>query len=236
MSEILRPLVLGKRPRYREGAYEAVKEAILSGEFESGRQLMEEQIAAALEISRTPVREALAILEHEGLIEPRGGRGLHVRKLTREEWVEMYVASEAIEPYLSRQAAARATVAQMEEIGSAITRGVASASRNDVAGFLRSGRDFHRLVGEAVGNAPLTAFVVNNEERADLYLVTSGRGPNRTSMNASNEEHQAILEAIRQRDPEAAARLAIYHTQSLRQRFGPLFDSEDDKLEPQASA
>jgi DNA-binding GntR family transcriptional regulator len=236
MSEILRPLVAARGPRYREAAYEAIKEAILSGGFEPGRPVMEEKIAAALQISRTPVREALAILEHEELIGPRGGRGLHVRELTREEYVEMYVANEAVEPYLARQAAARASEERLAEIEAAIVRGRESAERHDVAGFLRSGRDFHRLVGEAAGNAPLTHFIGRNEERADLYLLGSGTGPDRQSMDASNREHGDILAAIRRRDPDAAARLTIYHSQSLRKRFAPLFASEEEALEAPAGA
>lgn len=236
MRDLFEPLELGRAPRYREAAYTAIKEIILSGRLPPGQALMEQHIAAALEISRTPVREALAVLEHEGLIGPRGGRGLHVRHLTREDYVEMFVANEAVEPYMARQAAARATGTQVDDIEEAIARGEWSVTNDDVAGFLRSGRDFHRSVGEAAGNVPLTAFVVRNEERTDLYLLSSGRGPNRKSMVSSNEEHRAILGAIRERDPEAAARLAIYHSQSLRRRFAPLFDSDADNEEVQDSA
>jgi DNA-binding GntR family transcriptional regulator len=79
-------------------------------------------------------------------------------------------------------------------------------------------------VGEASGNAPLTQFVIHNEERADMHLVGSRVPIDPASMRASNREHGAILDAIEQRDPEAAARLVIYHAQSLRERFAGLFE------------
>src|SRR3954451_6001522 len=63
---LLQPVAVSKVPRYREAAYIAIKEAILAGQLGPNQPLTEEQIAASLNISRTPVREALAILEHEG--------------------------------------------------------------------------------------------------------------------------------------------------------------------------
>lgn len=226
---LLQPVALPKTPRYREVAYLAIKEAILDGRLEPEQPLVEEKLASSLNISRTPVREALALLEHERLIGTRGGKRLHVRIITRNEFVEMFVANETVEPYLARRAALRATDQQLEEIKMAIERGQESATRADIAGFLRSGRDFHRLVGIASGNTPLTQFVVRNEERTDLYLLSYGKVVNQFMMQASNREHEAIFEAISRRDPEAAARLVIYHTQSLRERFSELFN--DDQTE-----
>ena len=69
-----------RTPRFREAAYTAIKEAILAGEIEADEPLIEERLAGPLGISRTPVREALAILEHEGLLAPRGGRGLFIAR------------------------------------------------------------------------------------------------------------------------------------------------------------
>jgi DNA-binding GntR family transcriptional regulator len=223
---LLQPVVIPKIPRYREIAYTAIKEAILAGQLEPEQPLVEEKLATLLNISRTPVREALAILEHERLIGPRGGRGLYVRKMTRQEFIEIFTANETIEPYLARRAALLATETQLNDIAAAIKLGLVSAKRADLAGFLRSGRNFHRLVGEASNNTPLTQFVLRNEERTDLYLLSYGKVVNSASMQASNSEHQAIFEAIVQRDPEAAARLVIYHSQSFRERFSELFNDQ----------
>lgn len=216
-------LTIPKSPRYREAAYQAIKDAILNGHFAPGEPLIEEQIASTLKISRTPVREALALLEHEELIAPRGGRGLYVRQLSREEFIAMFVANEAVEPYLARQAALRATDEQQREMLAAVERGVEAAETNSTPGALRSGRDFHRLVGEAAGNQPLAQFVARNEERTDLYLISYGKMVSVAAMEASNKEHRAILNAISARDPEGAARLTIYHSQSFRHRFEEYF-------------
>jgi DNA-binding GntR family transcriptional regulator len=219
----LRPVRTQRTPRFREAAYAAIKEAILSGLFDPGEPLIEEQIAESLAVSRTPVREALALLEHEMLIAPRNGRGLYVRELTHDEFVSMFVANEIVEPQLARFAALRAPPAQLEAMRDAIERGNQSALTEDTIGFLRSGRDFHRSVGEASGNGPLTEFVARNEERTDLYLLSYNKVIDRSGMDASNREHRAIYDAIVARDPEAAARLSIYHSQSLRERLATVF-------------
>jgi DNA-binding GntR family transcriptional regulator len=221
---MLQPVVVAKSPRYREAAYEAIKEAILSGKLPATDALTEEGLAAQLKISRTPVREALALLEHEQLIAPKG-RGLFVKQITRDEFIEMFVANEQIEPYLARRAALAATEQQLATLHEAIAQARASACEGqvDFARFLRASRNFHRTVGEAAGNSVLTNLVVRNEERADMYLLNAGKQPNVVSMCASNDEHAAILEAIEHGDPDTAARLVIYHAQSLRLRFGTLF-------------
>ena len=224
----LQPITIAKAPRYREAAYNAIKEAILSGRFAPEQPLIEEQLAAELNISRTPVREALAILEHEGLIGPRGGRGLFVRTLTRAEFIEMFVANEVVEPYLARRAALLATEAQLQAMSETLQGGRQAAEATDEAGFLRASRDFHGLVGEASGNATLAQFVLHNEEHTDMYLLNYGKVVDVASMRASVREHEAIYNAVAQRDPEAAARVVIYHAHSLRERFAVLFNGSDE--------
>ncbi len=219
-----------KAPRYRETIYAAVKEAILSGQLIPNQPLIEEQLAATLNVSRTPVREALALLEHEGFIGPRNGRGLFVQAVTPKEFIEMFIANEAVEPYLARRAAMLATPHQLAAIEQALYLARESSLQQDTAGFLRASRDFHRLVGEAAGNRPLAEFVVQNEERTDMYLINYGKVVKQERMAASINEHRAILGALQDRDPEAAERLVIYHAQSLRERFTELFneDMQDD--------
>jgi DNA-binding GntR family transcriptional regulator len=219
----LQPVALGRAPRFREAAYKAIKEAILQGRFGPERPLVEEQIATMLTISRTPVREALAILEHEGLIGARNGRGLYVSAMSRGEFVAMFVANETVEPTLARRAALLATPEQLVAARAALATAEQAGQQSDTITFLRASRDFHRLVGEASGNAPLTEFVVRNEERTDMHLVSTGTALDAAQMHASTREHTLILAAIAARDPEAAARLVIYHAQSLRDRFAGLF-------------
>ncbi len=226
MYRPLEPLVSQRGPGYREAAYLAIKEAILSSAFEYDQPLIEENIATQLHVSRTPVREALAILQHEGLIAARSGRGYHVRRLTQNEFVAMFVANEAVEPYLVRQAALIAASEQLQAMQDAITHGKQCAECGDLAGLLRSGRDFHRAIGLAANNIPLTQFVVQNEERTDLYLLSYQQWLETSDLSPSNQEHERIFQAIAHHNPEDAARLVVYHSQSVRERLSPFFDED----------
>ncbi len=230
MNRSLKPLQVQRAPGYREAAYNAIKEAILSGDLGYGQSLIEEDIATKLQVSRTPVREALAILQHEGLIAPRSGRGFYVRPLTHQEFVDMFVANEAVEPYLVRRAALMATEAQLHAMEEAITDGKRAADNGDFPGILRSGRDFHRAVGLASCNEPLTRFILGNEERTDLYLLSCEKVLNMSRMSPSNQEHEMIFHAIAQRDPEDAARLVAYHSQSVRGRLSSIFNDESQSM------
>lgn len=230
----LHPVRAPKTPRLREVAYDAIKEAILDGRLASGQPLQEESIAELLQISRTPVREALALLEHEALISPRAGKGLWVRRLSRHEFVDMFVANETVEPYLARLASMRVTSDHAEAMRAVVEDCRVHARLPDVAGFLRDGRRFHQVVGEASGNPVLTRFVVQNEERTDIYLLGNAGSVEVDAWEPSVREHEAIMEAIVRREPEEAARLVIYHSQSVRHRLAPLF-TEDAPGEEEAS-
>ncbi|HVL23883.1 MAG TPA: GntR family transcriptional regulator [Thermomicrobiales bacterium] len=227
MNDVFNVVTLQRSPRYREVAFSAIKEAILEGKIAAGEPLVEVRIAGALGMSRTPVREALALLEHEGLIEHQPGTGLVIRELSREEFKDMFVANELVEPQLVRRAAVYATQQHLGELQGAIDLGKHAAIDGDILASLRSGREFHRWVGIAAGNPPLARFVLRNEEQTDLFLLSLGNHPILTAeeLAISNHEHQDILDALRRRDPEDASRLVIYHAQSLRRRHAHLFRS-----------
>lgn len=226
---MLEPIVahdFDRAPTFRGAAYQAIKQAILAGRIEPGQPLVEERLAAMLQISRTPVREALAILEHEGLIAPIYRRGLFVCELRRDDVIELFSANEAIEPALARRAAFYATAEQLAELDATIRAGEACVEQHAIAGFLQSGREFHAGIGLAAGNPTLARFVERNEERVDLFLMHYRKAVDTEMMAASNREHRAIYDAIVARDPDAAARLAVYHAQSIRERFAVLADAD----------
>jgi DNA-binding GntR family transcriptional regulator len=129
--------------------------------------------ATPLNVSRTPVREALIMLEHEQIIGARHGRGLYVCPVSRHTFEEMFEANEAVEPYLVRRAALLANEGQLAEIGDTLSRTAACIANEDTVGTLGASRDFQRLVSQASGNLRLAAFVLNNEERADTRPTRS---------------------------------------------------------------
>lgn len=156
-------------------------------------------------------------------IASRAGRGLWVAVLSQAELLDLFVANEAIEPYLARIAAARATATHIEAMSRAVRDNEWDAEQGDLTSFLAHGRHFHRAIGEATGNPILTRFVVQNEERADMYLVSNVEPFEFDAWWPSVHEHEAILKTIVRREPEEAARLITYHSQSVRHRLQRVF-------------
>lgn len=208
--------------RLREATYSAIKSLILSGVFKQETPLAEERLAEMLAISRTPVREALAILEHEHLIEALPYKGLFVAAISVKEFLEMYETLEQIEPELARRAAQNATPADLAAMEQALVAAEA-AIPHDIPSHLKACHEFQRLLGECAGNAHMAAMLLRIEERSDLYLVSSYPTLPAEKMRAAVADRRTIMEAVRRRDSEAAADASRTHARAIRQRWADLY-------------
>lgn len=208
--------------RSREIAYEAVKNAILSGIFEPRDRLIEERIGEALDLSRTPVREALAILEHEGLIEAVPYKGLRVKPVTVGEFLSMYEALGVIEAAIARAAIPNVTatdIAAMRELLDEAER----RADDDPPGHLAACRAFQQRLGECAASPFLTRMLVGIEERSDMYLIHSQQALPRENMLAAVADRRAILAAVQQGDADAAAQAAHAHADRIRVRWRAMY-------------
>lgn len=210
--------------RLREVAYHAIKDAILNGTVGPDAPLVEERLALILQISRTPVREALAILEHEGLIESLPYKGMFVREVTLEEFLLMYQTVEVIEPALARLAAERVQDRDIAELGNLLSAAERRAP-DDVVGFLAACREFQRHVGRCAENPYLTSMLLSIEEHSDLYLlhVNAQQPLDPDKMRAAIRDRRTILDALAERNPEGAARMAQDHAEAVRARWRDIY-------------
>ena len=124
----------------------ALREAITSGRLPADARIKQEQIAAELGVSRTPVREALHLLEQEGLVRLVPRRGALVQGFTAADVRELYELRELLEPAAAALATARASAAERE----AVTRLAALTERR--RGGFEANRDFHRALCAPCGN------------------------------------------------------------------------------------
>lgn len=217
-------LVTGDRTRMRsrEVAYEAVKAAILAGTLEPRERLIEERLGAALQLSRTPIREALAILEHDGIIEAVPYKGLMVRSITVQEFLSMYEALGHIEAAVARAAVQNITAAEIERLTA--TLDVAeSLIPHDVPGHLAACRDFQRQLCACSENPFLTKLLLSIEERSDMYLIHSRQELPAEKMRASVSDRRRILNAVRAGDADAAARASHDHARAIRERWRNMY-------------
>jgi DNA-binding GntR family transcriptional regulator len=206
----LRP-VAGPLPRRRlvDDATQALRDAILNGRLPAGARLRQTDLAAQLQISRTPIREALGRLRQEGLIGLTAGGGVRVTLLELDEAVELYDLREVLDGLAARLAARRGPAASLARLERALGRMARCLERQDPNEWFPAHLAFHDEIFRAGGNGRLRALsaVVRLSIRHfhPLLLKTPHR------LEAAYREHRAIYEAIAAHDAAAAERLARAH-------------------------
>ena len=197
-------------------AYEAVMDAIRRGDFVPGARLREEDVGARLNLSRTPVREALRRLEAEGIVEHRPRAGAVVRQLSHAEVVELYEMRVVLERTAAEMAATHGTEAEFDTLAD-LNRQIA-AERSNPSRAAAINQDFHRGLYLACRNRFLldAARGLNNA----LLLLGPTTFTDADRIDVVVRQHGAIIEALDARDPEAAGAAAEAHLQtSLRHRL-----------------
>ncbi len=228
-------------PKAAEVLATQIKNEIISGKYPEGAMLPPEtEMATQLNVSRPTVREALRLLESEGLISirpgPRGGPRVErpssntvTRSLTtlfqyeRVSLAELLEARRAIEPACARVAATRAT----EDDIAALRRSI-QAMRADLendAVFWTENANFHVALAEAGGNTVLNTLMVALREL--IYDFTAGMHIAPEERLETVAEHTAIMEAIAANDPDAAARVAETHLASFEARLKEVWHDLD---------
>ena len=202
-----------------EAAYHAVMEAIRRGDYVPGARLREEEVGARLDLSRTPVREALRRLEAEGIVEHRPRAGAVVRQLNHAELVELYEMRVVLERTAAELAARHGTAAEFDTLA-ALNRQIAE-ERSNPAQAAAINQAFHRGLYLASRNRFLldAARGLNNA----LLLLGPTTFTDVARVDTVVAQHAAILEALFAGDPVAAGEAAEAHLQtSLRVRLKAL--------------
>lgn len=192
-----------------QNTYQAILTAIREGIYRPGTALREEEVAARLGVSRTPVREALGRLQEKGLLEAAPGRGVAVAVLSMPQIFELYAIREALEGIVARYAAHHATEAEIANL-ERINREFSEAA-GDARKAARLNREFHARLYEAARNRYLRQVVEDLQENIALLPDTTFTVEGRTATAA--REHNAIIMAMRKRDGEGASALAAEHIQ-----------------------
>jgi DNA-binding GntR family transcriptional regulator len=199
----------------RVAAY--LREAILGGELRPGMRIRQEEVAERLGASRLPVREALRMLEAEGLTEHEPHKGARVPRLSQHEVDVVYQMRERLEPLALVESLPHLGTAeheQLEEVQSRIE------ANDDLEKFLDLDREFHMLTYSGCGIDPLTSMVTrlwNSTQHHRRTYVALG-GPNR--MWVVNAEHRLILDAVLRRDAVDAERFLAGHIRRTRIELG----------------
>jgi DNA-binding GntR family transcriptional regulator len=208
-------------------AYREMSRAIITGRIESGTRLSVPELARQLDISRSPVREAVQRLIYEGLAENRGRRGAVVASIDPRDFLSLLEVRQLLEGFAARKAA----VDPSDEDVSAL-RGVVEAHRRQIEkGELEEithvefDQAFHSALRDMAANEDLTAILGRMQGRAHLSFATLWREPFRPEH--ALQEHEAILAAVAAGDPDAAEAAACAHIDAVRQRYADGLDKTD---------
>jgi DNA-binding GntR family transcriptional regulator len=186
--------------------YEALRAAILGGDLQAGERLVETQLADWLQVSRTPLREALRQLQQEGLVTADGSSGLRVTTLTPTEAIELYDCRIALEGLAAAGACTHATPEQLNQIETYVLEAEAAGRQTPQSvtcqQLLELDYQFHRLIAESSGNCRLVSLLDTLfNAMALLRIQTLKRNPKVLDIQ---REHRQIYEAIVTRDPAVA--------------------------------
>ena len=183
-------------------ATELIREAIIDGRLEPGRRLKEEELARELGISRTPVREALLMLQAEGLVVATPNRGAMVLVHTPEDLDDLYQLRALLEGYAARRAAMRISEDQVEELRSSCRRFELLSPEEDLRGLVRENLFFHNAILEIAGSARLAAMVRKVIELPLVYKSYIWYSPDQKRISVHH--HTQIVKALATRDADRA--------------------------------
>ena len=201
---------------------EAIRSAILRGEIRPGQPIPENTLAQRLGVSRSPVREALARLEREGLVVSRLGRRTTVRTFSRREIEELYTIRAALDGIAARWAASNPTpesLATLAERAARLREAIGDAAASPSPETIPADVGFHRAVAAASGSEELRKIVDGLSYQVHLIMVGGFATLTPRRAEEMHAEHEALLAAIRRRDADAAERIAREHAVGAQRRL-----------------
>jgi DNA-binding GntR family transcriptional regulator len=198
-----------KKKLLREHVYVSIKGAIIGGEFEPGRRLIEEKLAEDMKTSRTPVREAIQKLEKEGLIYrlPRGG--FAVKGVTEEEVEEVFGLRGILEGYAGFLATARMDDAELRSLEEIIALEEACLQDMNVEEFIRLDGEFHDVVYKAAKNNRLYNLLHDLRDYIYRYRVIIMRYQRKPQLAV--QDHKEMVASIRSRNAKQVEKLVRKH-------------------------
>ena len=194
-----------------------VERLILTGALAPGERINEQHLAARLQVSRGPVREALRGLEKARLVEARVNRGVYVSEISVEQALEISEMRGLITGYACARLAAASTAEQRAHLATLIDDMTAAIEAGDAKAYYDHNLAFHDALMDYAGNA--RAKEIYDALVKETHLTRRKSLFSARAMAESNAEHRIILDAIRKGDPAAARGAGEAHIVGGKRRF-----------------
>jgi phosphonate utilization transcriptional regulator len=195
-----------------------IERRIVAGELSPGAKLNEAELAAAMGVSRGPLREAFRALGQAGLVRTEKNRGVFVRQVSLAEANEIFEVRAALEREIGSLAAKRATREQVERLRAIVKRMQAAGRKRDPDAYFPLNIEFHEVLAEAAGNRALATHYRRVVNELNLYR-RQALHRNVDVIPVSTEEHAAIVDAVASGDAARAEQLLYDHVIESRARL-----------------
>jgi DNA-binding GntR family transcriptional regulator len=200
---------------------ESLREAILAGHFDPGERVDQDLVAQEYDVSRTPVREAIRILESEGFIEVRPHRGAFIATVSPREIREIYEIRGLLEAEIVRQVTPVITAETLHELARVLDEGIRQYDAGEHARHYDADVAFHRTLTALVENPLFVVLLEGLNNRVQRVRRFAQLRPGYHLLQ-SFDEHRQILEAMQVRDAERAAQAMRDHCQHSATRIAQM--------------
>lgn len=214
-----------KKISYESIAYRELRNAILTGIFPPGYQVVEEFISSQLSMSRSPVRSAIKRLETEGFLEKRSNKRIYVALPELDKVLDILYIREALDGMCSRLAAQNRTDADISKLNDIMERSSVAAESGDVYAQHEIATIVHYAVFKASQRPLLAKLAINYENQISLFTYDSFKQDDMRILSA-HQEHCAICRAVIAGDPDTAEAEARRHIRILRERMTILHENK----------
>lgn len=196
--------------------YATLKREILTCQIPPGAHLFEGQLAERLHVSKTPIRDALGMLVHEGFVEVQPRQGYRVTDITLADVQEVYQLRMLLEPAAAELAAERASADQLRRLKELAEESYVHGEMRTYEEFVVKNREFHVLLAEASGNGRLASMLRNLlEEMQRLFLFGLDL---RDSAEEQIAEHRELVDALLKGNHHLARDIATHQIETSRKR------------------
>ena len=226
--------VQGIRPPQRRGLTEqvadSIRQAIFSGSFELGDHLNEADIADRLQVSRGPVREALAQLRQEGIVTMKWHRGAYIMQLSPADVRELSSLRSVLEVFAIREAASAATASDLGLMSGVLTSMAKAVDEQSDFDMIQLDVQFHDKLYGAAHHERLWNAWTSIRSQVLLSLLVKRHTSNEYYRHEVIAEHQQLFDVVRSRDADAGERAVRTHLSATYDRLATSFkESEENR-------
>jgi DNA-binding GntR family transcriptional regulator len=206
-----------KENALRFTAYKAIKDRVINLNLKPGEKILEAEIAAGLNVSRTPVREALLMLENEKLVECKGSTGFIVRKFSAKEVVEYFAVRRVIEEFVMTLVLERITEDELKALKENVRQAEESLAAKDIQNVVRCETEFHELLYKAAKSDVLFETISSLTDKFKWLraIALNVRG----GATQSVAQHKKLLAAIERRDGRTIKKVMRTHLSDAQKKL-----------------